>query len=191
MRALRRSRSPALAERDSLSAQARLTATDHWKDAKVVALYAAFRGELSVDGLMEQAWREGRAVYLPRVHRSEPGLMDFAPCASLAELAPSTFGPREPARHLPGFRAEDIGRGFRPDLLVAPGLAFDGYGMRLGFGGGYYDRFLRRLSHCCPCVGMCFEFQFVEKLPVDDWDCPVHYVCTESRFLKADCRAER
>jgi 5-formyltetrahydrofolate cyclo-ligase len=137
-----------------------------------------------VDALMEQAWKSGRTVYLPRVRRREPGVMDFVPCESLTELVPAAFGLREPPENLPGFGAEEAGKTFAPDILVVPGLAFDKRGMRLGFGGGYYDRFLRRLTDC-RCVGICFEFQFVEILPAEAWDQPVHCVCTDERFWRA------
>jgi 5-formyltetrahydrofolate cyclo-ligase len=184
MRALREGQPPALAELNSLKAQARLTATPCWKNAKIVVLYSAFRGEVSVDGLMEQAQREGRDVYLPRMRRQYSGCMEFALCVNPAELVTSAFGLREPAQSLPGFGVEDVDNGFCPDLFVVPGLAFDRRGMRLGFGGGYYDRFLRHLADC-PTVGICFEFQLVGKLPVDNWDCPVRYICTEKDFWQA------
>ncbi|MDR2054339.1 MAG: 5-formyltetrahydrofolate cyclo-ligase [Desulfovibrio sp.] len=183
MRMLRESQPPDIARKRSRNAQARLAGTAHWKNARSVALYAACQGELSVDALMENAWESGRAVYLPRVRR-ESGVMDFVPCGSLTELVPAAFGLREPPESLPGFGAEEAGKAFTPDLLVVPGLAFDRRGMRLGFGGGYYDRFLRRLANC-RCVGICFEFQLVEILPAEAWDQPVHYVCTEERFWKA------
>jgi 5-formyltetrahydrofolate cyclo-ligase len=184
MRLLRENQPPDMARKRSRSAQARLADSAHWKNARSVALYAACQGELSVDTLMDEAWRSGRTVYLPRVRRREPGAMDFVPCGSLTELAPSEFGLREPPESLPGFGAEEAGRTFTPDMLIVPGLAFDRRGARLGFGGGYYDRFLRRLANC-RCVGMCFEFQLVEILPAEAWDQPVHYVCTEDRFWKA------
>jgi 5-formyltetrahydrofolate cyclo-ligase len=184
MRILRESQPPDIARKRSRSAQARLAGTAHWKNARSVALYAACQGELSVDMLMENAWKNGRTVYLPRVRRRESGVMDFVPCGSLTQLVPAAFGLREPPENLPGYGAEEAGRTFTPDILVVPGLAFDRRGARLGFGGGYYDRFLRRLANC-RCVGICFEFQFVENLPAEAWDQPVHYVCTEKRFWEA------
>ncbi|MDR3358946.1 MAG: 5-formyltetrahydrofolate cyclo-ligase [Desulfovibrio sp.] len=183
MRMLRENQPPDIARKRGRRAQARLADTAYWKNARSVALYAARQDELSVDMLMENAWASGRAVYLPRVRRRESGVMDFVPCGSLAQLVPAAFGLREPPENLPGFGAEETGKTFRPDILVVPGLAFDKQGTRLGFGGGYYDRFLRRLTDF-RCVGICFEFQFVESLPAEAWDQPVHYVCTEKRFWK-------
>ncbi|MDR2573058.1 MAG: 5-formyltetrahydrofolate cyclo-ligase [Desulfovibrio sp.] len=184
MRTLRENQMPGIARRHALRAQARLAMTEHWQNALSVALYAAARSEISVDALMVLAWQSRRTVYLPRVRRHEQGCMDFVACKHPTELTPSTFGLREPLESLPGFGVEDAGGAFRPDLMIVPGLAFDRQGMRLGFGGGYYDRFLRRLTDC-PCVGICFDFQFVEALPTDSWDQPVRYVCTEERFWES------
>ncbi|MDR3319660.1 MAG: 5-formyltetrahydrofolate cyclo-ligase [Desulfovibrio sp.] len=183
MRALRESRPPEVARERGLRAQSLLTDTEQWKNAASVALYAARTGEISLDALMELAWLSGRVVYLPRIRCNERGVMDFVPCGCLAELESASFGLREPKADLPGFGAGDVGKTFRPDLLLMPGLAFDRRGMRLGFGGGYYDRFLLRLTDCL-CVGVCFEFQVVETLPVETWDRPAHYICTEERFRK-------
>lgn len=71
---------------------------------------------------------------------------------------------------------------FAPDLALLPGVAFDRAGGRLGYGGGYYDRFLEK-SLNCPCVGLCFEFQLVPSLPLAPWDQRVNYICTEERIL--------
>ena len=71
---------------------------------------------------------------------------------------------------------------FAPDIALLPGVAFDLAGGRLGYGGGYYDRFLEKALNC-PRVGLCFEFQLVSSLPLAPWDQRVNYICTEERIL--------
>lgn len=182
IRKLRRDHPPGLARARSLEAQQRLMDAPCWRNARSVALYVALKGELSTDRLLDAAWKSGRVVWLPRVRPQEPGRMEFAACAGPEQLRPGPFGLREPKDALPGLGPEEAGRAFRPDLLVLPGLAFDRRGGRLGFGGGYYDRFLDS-TLACPRVGLCFAFQITSNLPLEQWDQRVHYLCTEEQFL--------
>ncbi len=182
IRKLRRNHPPGLARARSLEAQQRLLEAPCWRNARSVALYVALKGELSTDKLLAAAWKSGRTVWLPRVRPGEPGRMEFAVCVGLEQLRPGPFGLREPEDGLPGLGPEEAGKAFSPDLLVLPGLAFDRRGGRLGFGGGYYDRFLDS-GLTCPRVGLCFAFQITRNLPLEQWDQRVHYLCTEEQFL--------
>lgn len=196
MRARREDQPPELATARSLEAQRRLMDSPLWHGARSVALYVGVRGELGTRELLRAAWREGRKVWLPRVRRDEPGLMDFAACSGPEWLRPGPHGLLEPDAALPGFgpgggsamppsardAAGDGDDGFAPDLALLPGVAFDLKGGRLGYGGGYYDRFLEH-GLTCPLVGLCFEFQLVESLPLAPWDRRVNHICTEERLL--------
>lgn len=66
-------------------------------------------------------------------------------------------------------------------LIVVPGLAFDSAGRRLGRGGGFYDRLLAELPGGIPTVGVCFDQQVVDRVPVDTWDCQVDQVLTPTQ----------
>lgn len=195
MRALRGEQPPELAMARSLEAQRRLMASPLWRGARSVALYVGVRGELATQELLRAAWREGRTVWLPRVRQDEPGRMDFVACAGFAQLRPGPHGLLEPDAALPGVApgvnaavrsCGDPGVSstavFAPDLALLPGVAFDLAGGRLGYGGGYYDRFLEH-GLACPLVGLCFAFQLVASLPLAPWDRRVNYICTEERIL--------
>ena len=71
-----------------------------------------------------------------------------------------------------------------PDLIIVPALAFDLSGLRLGMGGGYYDRLLAlpRYRNCLR-LGLAYSFQLVSRLPSEPWDMPVHAICTEQGML--------
>jgi 5-formyltetrahydrofolate cyclo-ligase len=69
------------------------------------------------------------------------------------------------------------------DVVIVPGLAFDSLGNRLGRGKGYYDRFLSQFTSKTLLIGLAFECQIVEQVPVDTWDCPVSIVVTENRVI--------
>ncbi|MDR2821119.1 MAG: 5-formyltetrahydrofolate cyclo-ligase [Desulfovibrio sp.] len=183
LRKLRQTQPARLARVRGEAAQRRLMDAPCWREARSVALYAAFRGEIATDMLLEQAWQSGRTVFLPRVRPGEPGRMEFVPCAGREQLRPGAFGLPEPLPSLPGFGPEAAAnKGFAPDVLIMPGVAFDRRGARLGSGGGYYDRFLGA-GPACQRVGFCFSFQIVETLPVETWDQRVHALCTEEEFL--------
>ena len=199
----------------SLKAQRRLMEWPLWKSARSVALYVGVRGELGTHALLDAAWQDGKVVWLPRVRRAEPGLMDFVACTGMDQLRPGPLGLLEPNDSLPGFGPQAAGGTggansmdgtavpgtacgnapaygpasahrlapvLAPDLALLPGVAFDLTGGRLGYGGGYYDRFLEK-GFACPRVGLCFEFQLVESLPLAPWDQRVNHICTEERML--------
>ena len=201
MRRLRAEQTADIALARSLKAQRRLMEWPLWKSARSVALYVGVRGELGTRALLEAAWQDGKVVWLPRVRRAEPGLMDFVACTGMDQLRPGPLGLLEPNDSLPGFgpqaaggtacgsvpasgpaSAHRLAPDLAPDLALLPGVAFDLAGGRLGYGGGYYDRFLEK-GFACPRVGLCFEFQLVESLPLAPWDQRVNHICTEERIL--------
>lgn len=183
--ALRRAQSPVEAARRGKAAQERLLAAACWRDAASVALYVGVRDELPTDLLLREAWSCGREVWLPRVRPGERGRMDFVRCAGPEDLCPGAFGLQEPRPELPGTCAGDAH--FRPGLILVPGVAFDRRGGRMGYGGGFYDRFLVAFpvgaGAACPALGFCFGFQIVEALPCAAWDRPVDGICTEGELF--------
>lgn len=187
----RRAQPPQRAAELSLAAQERLLASPCWRDAARVALYVGVRGETGTDLLLREAWATGREVWLPRVRSVADGLMDFVRCAGPESLRPGAFGLSEPLPELPGAAPGDAA--FQPQLFLLPGVAFDRRGGRMGYGGGFYDRFLGALARKreaargsarpCPLLGFCFGFQIVEKLPTAAWDQPVDGLCTEGELF--------
>ena len=182
MRALKSSQTAADREARSQKAQQRLIESDTWQKAKSVALFHSAAGEIATALLLADLWQRNRTAYLPRVCPGPHGLMEFIPCTRKTPLVPGRFGIREPSLELAGFTADSAGTAFRPDLIIVPGLAFDASGNRLGYGGGYYDSFLRHLGGTVR-IGLCFAFQIVDSIPHCEWDQPVHALCTEDRLL--------
>lgn len=179
--AQRRARDPQEAERQSRAAQERLLGAPCWREAGSVALFVGVRDEIRTDLLLRAAWASGRELWLPRVRRGQKGLMDFVRCQGPEDLAPGSFGLVEPRPEHGGSGPGDTA--FRPGLILVPGLAFDRHGNRMGYGGGYYDRFLAGLAQSgrtsIPAIGFCFGFQLVETVPCAPWDRPVDGICTE------------
>lgn len=166
----------------ALRLQKRLLSDPLWERSRRVVLYVAVKGEAGTSLLLDEAWRSGRTVFLPRCRPEEPGIMDMLVCRGPEELEVSRFGIPEPrmsagARRLSG---EELCAGEKT-LLVVPALAFDREGFRLGYGGGYYDRLLATAR--CASVGLAFHDLLLDRLPRDGWDRPVGAVCTEEELI--------
>jgi 5-formyltetrahydrofolate cyclo-ligase len=166
----------------SAAAQGHVLASPHWASARTVALYMPIRGEVDTGLLRSRAWAGGKRVLLPRCAAGRRGELELAACASVAELAPGPYSILEPLPSLPAIDLEDPQQA--PQLLIAPCLAVDSQGCRLGYGGGYYDRLLRRPAlQTTVCIGLMYAVQRVGSLPVESWDARLHGVCTEDGFI--------
>ncbi len=152
--------------------------TGHWKKAQSVFVYASLPEEVRTDELIEQALAQGKRVAIPLLSETD-GRMEAAEIKGLSELAPGPFGIRKPA-------SETVRRFYKSDieLVICPGVAFDGQGGRLGFGKAYYDQFLRDLRGRIPIIGLAFDFQILpEPLPFSYSDIAMGEVITETRVI--------
>lgn len=141
-----------------------------------VALYAAKAEEVETGLIAEAVRRAGGEVYYPLI-RPE-GVMTFHRVAIEDGLVPGAYGIPAPTDESGELLAHE-----RLDLVVVPGLVFDPKGYRLGRGGGYYDRFLSRVS-AGNVVGLTFSWRVVPAVPVDPWDVPVGAVVTEKGVIR-------
>lgn len=146
-----------------------------WRDAATVALYHPLPGECDTLPLLNNAWQMGKTVYLPKVIDKKSRVMAFLRCRSLECLRPGSHGIMEPET---GEAANCA------DLLIAPALAYDRRGFRLGYGGGYYDRFLALYPDFAKLrTGLCARWQLLARLPADSWDIPMQAICTEEGII--------
>ncbi len=151
-----------------------------WKNAREVLLYWPVRNEVDTRSLMVELWQRGATVLLPRCRRNHPGIMDLACVSGEQDLKPGMYSIMEPHQN----RCPAL-ENYQPDLALIPGVGYDGKGYRLGFGGGYYDRLLAEPGmQETLCIGLCHEFQRIEKLPVEVWDRPVDVVCSEENLCR-------
>lgn len=132
-----------------------------WQKARVVMLYSALPDEVDVAALIEKAWQEGKQVLLPKV--TGETTMEVQSVGPDTPFFAGAFGISEPM----GRKFQDL---LSIDLVVVPGMAFDGRGNRLGRGKGYYDRFLPALTRAYK-LGVCFPYQLVDAVPSDPHDC--------------------
>jgi 5-formyltetrahydrofolate cyclo-ligase len=135
------------------------------KSAKVIGAYYAFGSEVKTDLILEKARALGKKVALPSV---EGESLTFYELSSGKYLVKGRFGIMEP---LPYGPVDSI------DLLMVPGIAFDKKGYRLGYGKGYYDKFLAGKDVFS--MGLAYSLQFVESLPRGEHDIKLDAVTTE------------
>ncbi len=158
-----------------------LEALPAWRSARSIAGYCAVRGELGVGPLLEDARARGVRVALPRVEDSPDGgsRLAFHPWDG-EPLWPGAYGIPEPSRS-----PSEIPPGSF-DLLLVPGLAFDRAGRRLGQGGGFYDQVLAAREPGLGrglAIGIAWEWQLVDAVPVDPWDQPVDRLLTDTGWI--------
>lgn len=141
--------------------------------ASTVLLFYSFGSEIPTSAMAERFLASGSRLLLPYLR---DGTMDAAEVPPGASLVHTGYGPKEPRSPVSVDPAE-------VDLVVAPGLAFDRSGGRLGYGGGHYDRYLARLGHGTRRIGIGFHVQLVDRVPVEPGDEPVDVVVTDAETV--------
>lgn len=136
-----------------------LFATDAWQQAKSVGLTMSFPYEIDTLPLIKQAWAEQKTVALARV--DGPGIMGFYPYEDGNALIASNYGIPEPEQTTL----------LIPELLLVPGVVFNGNNQRIGFGGGFYDRYLAGFTG--RSIALAFDFQLADNWEADSFDLPV------------------
>lgn len=149
--------------------------------ARTVMAFASFGSEVGTAAILERLDAAGIRIALPRVVQGEIVPVAFRPGD---EVGASDLGAPEPV-------GGEVVSDAEIDVVVTPGLAFDRQGFRTGYGGGYYDRFFRRVRAEAFRVGVCYEIQLVAEVPRGAVDLPVDAVVTERRVIRVGERFER
>lgn len=133
-----------------------------YRDAKTIYGYLPYNQEVRTVPILEQALRDGKRVAVPKIYGDT---MKFLYLDDLSKVEKNSMGIPEPVDDTPV--AED-----KTALVLMPGVAFTKEGDRIGYGGGFYDRFLAgEPDH--PTLALCYDFQLVESLPTEEFDIPV------------------
>jgi 5-formyltetrahydrofolate cyclo-ligase len=175
-RALRDAMPAGERERASLAIAGAVLSLPEIGAASTAMVFASFGTELDTTPILAGLAGRGVRLALPRVEGTDLVPVAFAPGDALVQAA---FGMPEPAG------GERIGVG-QIDLAVAPGLAFDRSGHRVGYGGGFYDRFFAVARPDLVKAAVCFSVQLVEDVPHGGSDVPVDIVVTEREVVR--CR---
>ena len=172
------SRAEILSKSEGVAAQLERLPFYQDEENRTVMFFLSFRSEVETRAMVEQNLARGRRVLIPKTESKERLLIPSQMFDFEKDLVPGFYDIPEPA---PGalrpVDPEEI------DLLIVPGVAFDLQGNRLGYGGGYYDRFFERLRPGVPLVALAFDLQIVDAVPVDPWDQRMDWVVTEERAI--------
>lgn len=185
-RAKREARARAREARDAVDRPARREAADLLANALMelpelagvhtVLAYAALPTELDPCPAILSLRRRGVRIAYPRIEA--PGVLGMHYVDHEVELVPGPFGLAQPKEHAPRAPKAAI------DAIIIPGVAYDIEGTRLGYGGGYYDRLLPMCREDCMRIGVAFDEQVIEHIPVEEHDACVDIVVTPLRTIR-------
>ena len=158
IRSKKRAMTPAQIEKASKHLTDLLLGLPQYRNATSIYGYLPFNQEVDTRAILTQALRDGKRMALPKTYGDE---MRFIWVEDFTAVQNAAIGCPEPIADVPV--ADD------PDaLILLPGLAFDLQGGRMGYGGGYYDRFLAAEDH--PTVALCYSFQLLPQIPMENYD---------------------
>lgn len=147
-----------------------------WNDAKVIGITSSTSIEWNTAPIIERAWEEMKIVSVPKTI-SEKKTLKFYRINSFKELKKGYGNILEPYDNKSNYIEKN-----NIDLLIVPGVVFDQFGYRIGYGGGYYDRFLVDFPNYT--VSLVSRLQLVDSLPVEAHDIPVQHLITEEGLRK-------
>lgn len=155
----------------------RLLSMIHIRNIKNVLTYVSFRSEADTRKLIASCFDAGINIYAPRVVGED---MVFCHVRSFNDLQSGYKGILEPAKECPPWKESSFDAdGLEKDtVLIVPGAVFDRNNRRIGYGGGYYDRFIAAHPGLFS-VGICYSFQIVDDIPSDAWDRSVDMIVSD------------
>lgn len=156
-----------------------LETLDEIKNAGIVLLFASFRSEVDMTGMINSTLAAAKRVILPKVDTGT-GTLQLFEISSPDELAPGYMEIPEP----PGTADRKLHDINDIDVVIIPGACFDERGNRVGYGGGYYDRLLSGLQKAIPVIAPAYEEQIVDGVPAETHDIRVGIIVTDRRVIR-------
>jgi 5-formyltetrahydrofolate cyclo-ligase len=173
--ATRRALTPQQVSLLSLALQSRFLALPEFQRAAQLALYAPIHHEVETETVAREALSLGKTLLYPACQGND---LQFRQVAALSELSHGRYGILEPS-------GEPCNPG-DADLIVIPGVAFDHFGRRIGYGKGFYDRTVHRLEGSGRLVGFCYDFQLFEEIVGEPHDVTMDLIVTEQRVVRVN-----
>lgn len=164
------------------SIEDRILQSELYRSCSSLFLYSATGSEVNLDSVLKKALSDGKSVALP-ICKDRDGNMEFYFITDKSQLKCGMFGINEPIKELCEVAVSD-----RDSLCLVPGLSFDLNGGRLGYGKGYYDRFLELFKG--KSVGICFNACVCDNLVLDEHDKKVNYLITDKKLYILDNKEE-
>ncbi|MGG0281747.1 5-formyltetrahydrofolate cyclo-ligase [Bacillus pacificus] len=167
MNSLSRERYTNLSEQIAFS----LYAQKEWAEAKTIGITLSMENEVNTYSIIEKAWEEGKKVVVPKCNK-ETRTMSFRQISNFDQLETVYMNLREPIPAL----TEEVNTD-EIDLQIVPGVAYTERGERIGYGGGYYDRYL--MHYKGKTLSLAYSFQMVDHIPIEPFDQNIEKIITE------------
>jgi len=158
----------------------KLQGMEFYKKAAMIMGYMDFRNEVMMGHILKEAKRSGKRILLPISVPRDHSLLIAEVSDFERDLRPGAYGIMEP-------RLENVALQIDPfeiDIIIVPGVAFDPAGHRIGYGAGYYDRFLASLSSKTLKLGLAFQEQIVSHIPADIHDIAMDVIITDKHVYE-------
>ena len=176
--ALRRAQSSRDIEKKSGDIRRKLFTFVPFCQAETILFYLAIKDEVQTEKMIEESLQKGKRVAAPLIDWQRKKILPSEIKDLTKDIEISVFKIPQPKNNLYSpFSPVNI------DIVIVPGVVFDRKGNRLGFGGGFYDRFLGKLSNRTKLVALAFELQLVDNVSSQSYDIAVDYLITEREII--------
>lgn len=150
---------------------------EFYKNSKNIFIYLGFGSEIDTMSYIQDFINDGKHIFIPRID-IKTKKMEAVEITSLDGLKENKYGILEPDNNKEEFYKNNL------ELIILPGVAFDHSGRRIGYGGGYYDRYLEDIDKRIIKVALIYDFQLLENVPAEEHDIKADYIITETMNIK-------
>jgi 5-formyltetrahydrofolate cyclo-ligase len=147
-----------------------------YEDSLVLFTFVSFGSEVDTHKIISYALNDGKIVYVPKIKSKDKGIEIFR-INTLSDLKPGYFNILEPLENCPVGNIKDI------DLILMPGIAFDRNGGRIGYGAGFYDRFLTNINSDVPKLALAYQFQVLDEVPITEFDVKIDGIISNKELI--------
>ena len=181
VRSFRRAVAPEEKAKWDQSLKNRLFTLEEMKHPVSVFCYLDVRNEAGTRMILEELWKKNIPAAVPRVFGEK---MEFFYIQEFSETSPSSMGILEPDLELLGAERSVPACPHHGSVIIVPGVAFAENGVRIGYGGGYYDKYLDRFSNVMwKKIGLSYDFQLFDSLPQEPHDCLLDQIVTPTQTI--------
>jgi 5-formyltetrahydrofolate cyclo-ligase len=156
-----------------------LKSLKEFKSAENILFYVSFSKEVDTQEIIRELLeKKEKRVIVPYTLKDKP-IIFLSELKDFVELEPKTFGILEPKeKYIREFNREKL------DVVIVPGIVFDKKGHRIGYGYGFYDRFLKTIKKDVVKIGLAFDFQLTDNIPSEEHDVPLNIIITEEGIIR-------
>ena len=153
-----------------------LVKSNIYKSANKIFTYISYKSEVDTKAIITYSLNNNKEIYVPKIN-SQNKTMEAVRIHNFSELIVNKYGISEPSI----VDKNNIGLDF--DLIIMPGVAFDREGNRLGYGGGYYDKYISHLNKEVNKVALAYSFQLVNNIEAEEHDIKVNSIITDKKVI--------